>query len=122
MSKCKQIIIIRRDLKMRRGKEIAQGCHASMKFLQEIAFNGEAVTPDVKEWFDNGTKKVCVTVESLEDLVWLHEKARLLGLRSHLITDEGLTEFNGVHTITCLAIGPNFSDAVDEVTKNLPLY
>lgn len=29
----KQIIVIRRDLKMRRGKEIAQGGHAAMRFL-----------------------------------------------------------------------------------------
>ncbi|MGZ3423232.1 MAG: peptidyl-tRNA hydrolase, partial [Polyangiales bacterium] len=31
----KQVIVVRRDLKMRRGKEIAQGSHASMAFLTE---------------------------------------------------------------------------------------
>jgi len=29
----KQVIVIRKDLKMRRGKEIAQGAHASIAFL-----------------------------------------------------------------------------------------
>ena len=30
----KQVIVIRRDLRMRRGKEIAQGAHASMAWLR----------------------------------------------------------------------------------------
>jgi peptidyl-tRNA hydrolase len=29
----KQVIVIQRGLKMRRGKEISQGCHAAMSFL-----------------------------------------------------------------------------------------
>ena len=33
MGSIKQVILIRKDLKMRRGKEIAQGSHASMEFL-----------------------------------------------------------------------------------------
>ena len=36
----KQVIAIRKDLKMRRGKEIAQGSHASMAFLTEGAQKG----------------------------------------------------------------------------------
>lgn len=31
----KQVIVIRRDLRMRRGKEVAQGAHASMAWLAE---------------------------------------------------------------------------------------
>ena len=31
--KIKQVIVMRHDLKMRRGKQIAQGAHASMSFL-----------------------------------------------------------------------------------------
>lgn len=34
MSEVKQVIVIRRDLGMRRGKEIAQGAHASMAWLR----------------------------------------------------------------------------------------
>jgi peptidyl-tRNA hydrolase len=38
----KQVIVMRKDLKMRRGKEIAQGAHASMAFLAKKALAGEA--------------------------------------------------------------------------------
>ena len=33
VSNIKQVIVMRHDLKMRRGKQIAQGAHASMAFL-----------------------------------------------------------------------------------------
>jgi peptidyl-tRNA hydrolase, PTH2 family len=39
MGRFKQVIVIRRDLNMRRGKEIAQGSHASMDFIVERVRN-----------------------------------------------------------------------------------
>ena len=39
----KQVIVIRRDLKMRRGKEIAQGAHASSSWLANLVV--EALDP-----------------------------------------------------------------------------
>ena len=35
VQRLKQVILIRKDLKMRRGKEVAQGSHASMAFMTE---------------------------------------------------------------------------------------
>ena len=49
----KQVIIIRKDLKMRRGKEIAQGSHASMAFL----LNGGFKSDDLTEWLQTGQTK-----------------------------------------------------------------
>lgn len=45
-----------------------------------------------------------------------------MGLNAHLVIDEGLTEFNGVKTATAVAIGPNKSDLIDVLTKDLKLY
>jgi peptidyl-tRNA hydrolase, PTH2 family len=39
----------------------------------------------------------------------------------YLITDAGHTEFKGVPTKTCLAIGPNDVDEIDVVTGHLKL-
>ncbi len=33
VKRIKQVIVMRHDLKMRRGKQIAQGAHASMSFM-----------------------------------------------------------------------------------------
>jgi PTH2 family peptidyl-tRNA hydrolase len=116
----KQVIIIRKDLKMRRGKEVSQGAHASIAFL--LKGGGSPFDAETKLWVQEGQTKITLQTNSEEELNELHEKAKELGLRSHLITDAGRTEFNGVPTKTCLAIGPNRASDVDEITGNLKLY
>lgn len=122
----KQVIVIRRDLKMRRGKEIAQGSHASMAFLVEavVAAGSRALALDeiAWAWMTTSNRKVTLQVTSEEELVELHGKAVAAGLHSHLITDSGRTEFGGVPTITALAIGPDLADAIDEITGHLTIY
>lgn len=130
MSKIKQIILIRRDLKMRRGKEIAQGSHASMAFLihrmRAVAdVPGEvavALNPQEMQWITEGMAKVCLKVNSEEELFACHAKARELGIESHLIRDSGRTEFNGVPTPTACAIGPDDPERIDAITGELILY
>ena len=126
----KQIIVIRRDLKMRRGKEIAQGSHASMAFLTrriqkslEMGTGSYAPLKDVeKEWINSSFRKITCQVQTLEELEALADRAKEAGLETHIITDSGYTEFDGVPTITCLAIGPDESEKIDPVTKDLRLY
>jgi PTH2 family peptidyl-tRNA hydrolase len=121
----KQVIVMRKDLKMRRGKEIAQGSHASMAFLTRQLQSGNdtvQISDEAREWMDKHFTKVCLQAESEAELMGIYEKAKEKGLEVHLITDSGRTEFNGVPTRTCLAIGPNYADRIDEVTSHLKLY
>lgn len=118
----KQVILIRRDLKMRRGKEVAQGGHAASAFLMEIVRTGRELTGCEKAWMDGLYKKVCLVVESEAELRELHEKAQAAGLTSHMILDSGLTEFAGVPTLTSCAIGPAEEEAVNAITGHLKLY
>lgn len=104
---------------MRRGKEISQGAHAAMAFL---AKNGTDFDEVVSNWLLMGQTKITLQIDSEEELVALYELAKRRGLRSHLITDAGRTEFDGVPTKTCLAIGPNKSEKIDKLTGNLKLY
>jgi len=113
----KQVILMRKDLKMRRGKEIAQGSHASMAFLLN-----DSGTSNTKEWMEGGQTKVCLQIHSGAELVELIGKAQDAGLTAHFITDAGRTEFNGVPTLTCGAIGPNSSEEIDKITGHLKLY
>lgn len=132
----KQIIIIRKDLNMRKGKMIAQGAHASMKvFFDRITetFNYkhgeeflwklqiERITDNMLQWVNGIFTKICVSVNSEVELLELHKKAQDEKLPVALIQDCGLTEFKGVPTYTCLAIGPDESEKIDKITGHLPL-
>ena len=139
MERIKQVILIRKDLKMRRGKEIAQGSHASMQFITRQILNQlTAKDPDQSEkqstqvsvvlspretnWLACGMAKICLRVDSEQQLLSLHEKALAAGLTSCLITDSGRTEFKGNPTITACAIGPDIVSAIDAVTGELTPY
>ena len=115
----KQVIIIRKDLKVRnKGKMISQGAHAAMSFL----LKGQSTEEDIIEWLNGGQTKVCLSVNSEEELLELDRKAKEMGLISNIITDEGRTEFNFVPTKTCLAIGPNKIEDINAITGQLKLY
>lgn len=120
--KTKQVIVIRRDLKMRRGKEIAQGAHASGMWLSALIQHCveiqtvPALSYAEREWlFGKFTKAVLQTPDGAS-LLEVYEAARAVGLRVELVTDAGQTEFGGVPTVTCCAIGPDEVSAIDKVT------
>lgn len=115
----KQVIVMRNDLNMRKGKMIAQGAHASMMFLFQASANSEGV--DLSDWMDAGLTKICVHVDSETELIDIYERATKAGLRVNLITDAGRTEFGGIPTKTCLAVGPNEASAIDVITGGLKL-
>jgi PTH2 family peptidyl-tRNA hydrolase len=129
----KQVIVMRKDLNMRKGKMVAQGAHASMaavldrmvilshrKEIQEKTLILESGTP-MESWINGLFTKVCVSVDSESELIEIYEKAKDAGLIASIITDAGLTEFSGVPTKTCIAIGPNWADEIDPVTNHLKL-
>ena len=125
----KQVIVIRKDLKMPSGKLAAQVAHASLgAFLKGSYKNlaSELVTyiDETKDaWLNKEFTKVCLMVNSEEELLAVHKKiaSNLTGIPCALITDAGHTVFKEP-TITCLGIGPWYSDVIDSVTGELKLY
>lgn len=128
----KQWIVMRTDLKMRKGKMIAQGAHASMKVLLDrgcaMKSSDESfgsfefdLNKAMYDWIAGLFTKVCVRVESEDQLDEVYEKAKAAGLPSALIVDAGKTEFNGVPTKTCCAIGPCYPSEVKEIVGHLKL-
>jgi PTH2 family peptidyl-tRNA hydrolase len=129
--KVKQVIVMRikyPDGKggttgLRKGKLISQGSHASMSFLVK-RLQTEVVpvwTEPELEWLEGSFAKICVSVDTEEELLEIYKKAKDAELEVHLITDLGRTEFNGVPTNTCLAIGPDYSSKIDSITGDLTL-
>ena len=140
MYKSKMMIVMRRDLKMRKGKIAAQAGHASVDAILaalckegrmadlEMTSEGMALKntgkPDtpLSEWFKYGSAKICVYVDSEEELISIANKAEERGIIASVITDAGMTEFHGVPTKTCLALEPLAAHIADEITGGLPLY
>ena len=140
MDKPKQMIVMRRDLKMRKGKIAAQAGHACVTAVLAalareqrlgqvqadetgvvLTQDGQSATP-LSEWFARGVAKVCVYVDSEEELLEIDRKAKAAGILSALICDSGLTEFHGQPTYTCLAFEPALPEQVDPITGELPLF
>lgn len=132
-NKSKQIIVMRKDLNMRKGKQISQGSHASLKAILDLMSKYPDENPEherslcmkrdsaLYDWINGDYTKVCVSVNSEEELLSVYNKAKETGLICSLITDNGLTEFNGVKTVTCCSIGPAWSNELQPITGHLPL-
>lgn len=120
--------------KLRTGKYVAQACHAAVGLiLRDIqiqpnpsmgAFNPPAFAPRpaVWHWIRHSYRKVCVYVDTAEELIVLKEKAQMAGVNHCLIEDNGDTEFDGKPTITVLGLGPDWDEVLDELTGHLPLF
>jgi peptidyl-tRNA hydrolase, PTH2 family len=127
----KQVIVVRKDLNMRKGKIAAQVAHAAMKvFLDrmEVLSDSEGFYLESKilpepmiQWVKESFTKVVVGVETEEELYALANKAVEKGIPYSIIVDNGFTEFHGKRTTTCVAIGPDDSVKIDEITGNLEL-
>jgi PTH2 family peptidyl-tRNA hydrolase len=128
----KQILVVRKDLNMRKGKIAAQAAHASMAtltrgpgaFISHESGRPELVVPlddDAYAWLTGRFRKICVYVTSEAELLELHDKAVAAGMRCSLIQDSGVTEFGGVPTYTVVAIGPHSNERLAGLTDGLPL-
>jgi PTH2 family peptidyl-tRNA hydrolase len=113
----KQVIVVRTDIKMSKGKTAVQACHASVSALEE-ARKGHHVW--VKSWLTEGQKKVVAKVRSMDELQALKHRTEKAGLPNALIEDRGLTELPP-GTITALGIGPAPNGVIDELTRDLKL-
>lgn len=110
----KQLIVVRKDLKMPAGKLAAQVAHASV----ESVLNSSKA--NIESWKDDGAKKVVVYVNSKEELFALQRKAKTLKLVTAVIRDAGRTFFK-IPTVTCMGIGPDSDEKIDKVTGNLKM-
>lgn len=145
MIDAKQVIVVRKDLRtrkgepIRRGKEIAQANHASMAWLTNRLRTAAGAASEVWvergvdahvgmkfsaaewSWISGSFKKIVCQVDSEAALRTVYDSAIKAGVIAELITDSGLTEFDGP-TVTCCAVGPAEASLVDAVTKHLKLY
>lgn len=113
----KQVIVVRTDIRMSKGKLAAQVAHAAVSsFYRTLKEKPEYA----RRWLDDKQPKVVLKASSLEELYKIKKEVEEKGIVNELIQDAGLTELPP-RTITCLGIGPAPKDLIDEVTGELPL-
>lgn len=139
----KQVIVMRKDLGMRKGKMVSQGAHASLgalltmfnKNINNGTFtnyilsyhnsgnNMDKVDKVLSSWLDGIFTKICLCVNSEEELVSIYNKIKdeAPEIPIVMIEDCGLTEFHGVKTKTCIGIGPWINEEIDRFTNHLKL-
>lgn len=131
----KQVIVWRNDLKCRMGKKMAQVSHASLApilnqmYVHDLhngtgsvfAIDAHNTSDPFYIWKNGSFTKICLRVDSEAELLELYEQLKSTKIPHALITDNGLTEFDGVPTHTCLGIGPWYSNEIDPFTKHLKL-
>ena len=114
MKDYKQVILVRKDLKMSKGKMSAQAAHAS---VDAVLKSDKA---KVKAWQDEGMKKIVLKVKSKEEVYRYNQEAKDAGLKTAVITDAGHTVVEP-GTVTCCAIGPDDEDKIDDITGELSI-
>lgn len=129
----KQVIVCRTDLNMRKGKIGAQVAHASMaallaQFSKSTLRRGDVMYTCLVEantalfdWLEGSFTKIVVGIDSEQGLLDIHAKAKELGAITSLTQDAGRTEFGGVPTYTCCAVGPDKAELVNSITGHLKL-
>lgn len=113
----KMVLCVRTDLKMGKGKIAAQCCHATLGAYKRAVKR----TPNaIKTWEMLGQAKVCLKVDSEQELLALADRAAAAGLVHYLVVDAGRTQI-APDTKTVLGIGPAPVSAVDQVSGHLKL-
>lgn len=110
----KQAIVVRKDLKIGKGKLAAHVAHASLGAVEGV---DEKV---LEKWKREGGKKVVLKVDDLKELEKLHKKVKAAKLPCYLVRDAGLTQLK-TGTTTCLGIGPTEEKKIDKITGKLKL-
>ena len=114
MSNYKQVILVRQDLKLPKGKLAAQVAHASVETVLRSDSN------IIKRWRLEGMAKIVLKVRDEKELIKYFQEAKDVGLACSLITDAGRTVV-APGTKTCVGIGPEEEEKIDSLTSELSL-
>ena len=116
MANIKQVIAVRTDLDMGKGKIAAQVGHACV-------LGAEHVRKSHPDWFDEwwgGQEKVVVKVGSMKELEKIKEDAISLDVPWSEVSDAGHTQLPP-GTTTCISLGPAPENLIDKITGDLKL-
>ena len=110
----KQVMIVRTDLKMGKGKIAAQCCHGSIGSYKKSS------KEKIRKWENEAYAKVICKVKTEDELLALKNLADKKNIANYLVIDAGRTQIP-TSSVTVLALGPDEDKIIDEVTGDLKL-
>ena len=116
MANVKQVIVVRTDLDMGKGKIAAQVGHACV-------LGAEYVRKSKPEWFSEwwkGQEKIVLKVSNLKELEQVKQGAIEIDVPWSEVTDAGHTQI-APGTVTCISLGPAPEEKIDKITGDLKL-
>ncbi|MBI3031899.1 peptidyl-tRNA hydrolase [Candidatus Woesearchaeota archaeon] len=113
----KQVILVREDLKLPKGKLAAQVAHAAVDAALKLQKKDESL---LKRWYNSGMKKIVLKVTDEKELYKYIQIAKDQGIITSIITDAGHTVVKP-GTVTCGAIGPAEEEQIDAITSKLKM-
>ncbi|MCH7902657.1 peptidyl-tRNA hydrolase [archaeon] len=111
--KYKQVILVREDLKLPKGKLSVQVAHASL----DAALKSDKKI--LEAWKEQGQAKIVLQVDSKQELLELFEELKNL-FPTALIKDAGKTQIQSGE-VTAIGIGPVPENEINKYTKDLKL-
>jgi len=127
----KQVVVVRRDLRLRRAEMAALVAKASMRFFLENDDSARLevlhveLSKEESAWI-NDPQVVVLGVASLGALEAVAFKAEKHGLSTHSVTTQRKSDpddekSDTVEQLAAIAVGPDASDIIDEITGRLKL-
>ncbi len=124
MKNIKQVIVVRKDLKLRKSKLASLAAHAAMQFILD---NNESDRPDelqVKlsqqeaQWIKGTFDKDVLGIDSHDALSDMVLKAELNGVNVYSIFDKSKKPDEGPQLV-CAAFGPDEEDQLAQIIGSL---
>ncbi|PWN98489.1 peptidyl-tRNA hydrolase [Tilletiopsis washingtonensis] len=112
-----QVLLVRTDLKMDKGKIAAQCSHATLACYKAMLVSNPTI---LKQWERIGQAKVALKCPNEEEMQRLEAAAKKLNLCARSIRDAGRTQV-AAGSRTVLGIGPGPVKLIDQVTGHLKL-
>lgn len=128
MKDIKQVIVVRKDLNLKKTDLATQVATASMGFLLE---NNESERNDeitVKlsneeaQWLNGTFEKIIVGVDSEQDLRELMFRAELEGIGVYAVRGKTKGKHENDYVLMCAALGPDDSSVIGSVTGHLKSF
>jgi peptidyl-tRNA hydrolase len=127
-SDIKQVILLRRDIRLRRAEAAALAAKASMSFISE---GNESDRSDVvqielsgieAEWLLGNSTRIVLGVSSEDAIRKLLLKAEIQGISTYEILGSSRGKIDEGMQLIAASLGPDEGDKLDAITGNLKLF